>query len=380
MKADKFFALLLGTLVALSCAEAQTITINPAVTHQTMVGWEATAFSMQADPSFPLFKDTLFDQAVADFGINRVRLEIRSGSENSQSNWLLYSQGSMTSAEWRCRRYSTVNDNNDPNTINAAGFHFNELDDTVDKVVLPLKQRLAAQGEQLYINLNYVGFTGQIFAAGCPAGLTYIHDSAPAEYAEFVIATYLHLQSKYGFVPDTWEVMLEPDNNTLWNATEIGQAIVAAGARLAQNGFTPRFIAPSTTNGPLSRIWWDQIITIPGALQYISELSYHRYVQLDLSTLAEVAQRAQQSGKMSAMLEWIGADYNILHEDLKIGHNSSWSQFTLAGSSASDDGGKYYLVNLANPQSPVVSLSSRARFIRQYFKRFVMLMVVMLLL
>ena len=47
--------------------------------------------------------------------------------------------------------------------------------------MLPLRQLAQARGEPLWINLNYVAFTGQI-----GAGLEYIHDD-PDEYAEFVL-------------------------------------------------------------------------------------------------------------------------------------------------------------------------------------------------
>jgi len=102
---------------------------------------------------------------VHDAGINRLRLEIRSGAENSSDTW--------------------------------SGFHFSEMDDAIERIVNPLRAVIEADGEKLYVNVNYVAFTGQIKGAG------YIHDD-PDEYAEFILATYLHLQDKYGWVPDSW--------------------------------------------------------------------------------------------------------------------------------------------------------------------------------
>ena len=65
-----------------------------------------------------------------------------------------------------------------------------------------------------------------------------------------MLATYQHMQGKYGFVPDSWEVILGPDTgNAGWSATQVAQAIKAAGDRLAANGFTPNFTTPSTTDG-----------------------------------------------------------------------------------------------------------------------------------
>lgn len=68
-----------------------TITIDPSVSYQTMVGWEAVAQAGQiaevgtvtnrsnVNPAFPNYKNPLFDSAVNDLGLNRLRLELRSG-------------------------------------------------------------------------------------------------------------------------------------------------------------------------------------------------------------------------------------------------------------------------------------------------------------
>jgi hypothetical protein len=169
---------------------ARTISLDPSKIYQTIRGWEVVAFALDpADPAFPNFKDTLFDQAVNDLGINRVRLEIRSGVENTHDNWSDYQAGRIDYQTWRSRRYATLNDNADPQTINPAGFHFSEMDSTIERIVNPLRKLLAARGDKLIVNVNYVAFTGQITNG------VYIHNN-PAEYAEFVLATYRHLQSR----------------------------------------------------------------------------------------------------------------------------------------------------------------------------------------
>jgi len=98
-------------------------------------------------------------------------------------------------------RYTKINDNDDPRVINWAGFQFSSLDWKIENLVIPLKRLFEQRGMKLFINLCYVAFTGQIRDG------EYIHDN-PDEHAEFVLATYLHMQEKYGFVPDTWEVTL----------------------------------------------------------------------------------------------------------------------------------------------------------------------------
>jgi hypothetical protein len=196
-----------GDCILAKFAPANTITVDPRITYQTITGWEAVAFALEPDnPAFANFKDELFDLVVNDLGINRVRLEIRSGVESDNDNWSDYQAGTIDYPTWRSRRYATVNDNGDPCDIDWSGFHFSEMDHAIDNIVLPLKDLLQAEGEKLCVNVNYVAFTGQITGGGI-----YIHND-PAEYAEFVLATYQHLQQKYGWVPDLWEVILEPDN------------------------------------------------------------------------------------------------------------------------------------------------------------------------
>ena len=258
---------------------AATISLNASTTFQTMTGWEATSQAGQDFAEYPLYRNTLLDLAVNDLGINRIRLEIRSSVENSQDIWTLFNNGQISSAENRCLRYSTVNDNNDPNVINSNGFKFSSFDHTIDNVILPLKQVVEARGEKLYINVNYVAFTSQITGSGCSSSLAYHHSNAD-EYAEFVLAAYLHMQSKYGFVPDAWEVILEPDNVSQWDGSTIGNAVLKAAARLEANGFTPRFIAPSNTNMGSAISYFDAMANVLGSsnvTKYVKEFSYHRY-------------------------------------------------------------------------------------------------------
>jgi hypothetical protein len=205
------------------------------------------------------------------------------------------------------------------------------LDWHVDNAVQPMREIFAARGEKLFLNLTYVAFTGQIVDG------EYLHDD-PEEYGEFVLATYLHLQEKYGFVPDAWEVILEPDNVEQWKRDPrlIGRAIVAAARRLEENGFTPSFIAPSVTNMKNAVPYFDALASVPGALQYVRELSYHRYWG---SPLQAIADRAREAGVGTSMLEfWFGrATYEVLYEDLTVGNNIVWQgrlmheQFDLKG-------------------------------------------------
>jgi len=351
-----------GDCILAKLSPAQTITVDPATTYQTISGWEAVAYALEpANPAFANFKDTLFDQAINDLGINRVRLEIRSGIENGIDNWAAYEAGTIDYQTWRSRRYATINDNADPQTINESGFQFSQIDNTIDRIVNPLRQVAQARGEKLIVNVNYVAFTGQIKDG------EYLHDN-PAEYAEFVLATYLHLQNKYGWVPDLWEILLEPDNVSQWSGKLLGQAIVAAAERLKAAGFQPAFVAPSNTNMGNAVRYFDDMIAVPGVLPVLREFSYHRYGGVSLTNLLAIADRAKQHGLDTAMLEWWSNanGYQTLHEDLKIGNNSAWEQGVIGGALNSDM--SCYQIDDSDPAHPRVLLTDKSKFLRQYYK------------
>lgn len=348
-----------------------TITIDPSTSFQTIVGWEAVGQAGQiaeaetvtnrsnVNPAFANYKNPLFDSAVNDLGLNRIRLELRSGLENTVDYSERYINGQINFNDWKVRRYEIINDNNDPQVINPNGFKFFELDFNIENVVIPIRQRLAARGEKLYLNLNYVDFAASAFE----------HKTAPQEYAEFILATFLHMRDKYGFTPDALEMILEPDTNADWNATQIGNCLVAAGNRLRTNGFNPDFVAPSCTSMFNSLTFFDQLIQIPGVTQFISEVSYHRYAGANDNALQGFASRAAQYKIDSAHLELIGANQNDLHDDLTKANNSSWQQFALAFPlGGNDDGSAYYDVNDSNPNNPTLTMGSRTKLLRQYFK------------
>ena len=343
-----------------------TITLQPSTTYQTMLGWEATSqigqheFNANVSGSGANFKDVqaeVLNRTVNELGINRVRLEFRAGYENDADYYTQWQQGLITRQAWRNTWFNPVNDNNDPNVRNDSGFQFSELDGDIVEVVNPMRALLAANGESLYVNLTFTDF----------GGLQHFQFTNVDEYAELVLAVFQHIQSTFGWVPDAVEMILEPDNGTPYTGTRIGQGIVATQARLQAAGYSPDFVAPSTTSMLNAPGYFDEIITVPGALAALTEISYHRYSQ-SLSSLQQIAARATANNLRTAHLEHIGSGYQDLLEDITTGMNSSWAQFTIAWytSDGTDDGGKYYLIDDSNPSSLTVSMGSRTPFLRQY--------------
>ncbi len=351
------------TPTAIPTPAGNNIALYPSTVYQTMSGWEAVGEAAQLfSPAWNNYKNQLMDQAVDDLGINRVRLEIKSGIENPIDYFAQWRSGQITESQYNAKRYEIINDNTDPNVTNASGFKWSSLDSTINEVVIPMRQRLQARGETLWVNVCYVDFGSSTFE----------HKNNSAEYAEFVLAAHQHMQSTFGFVPDSWEIILEPDTTSAsWSASQTANAVKAAGDRLAANGFTPNFTAPSTTSAANAPAYIDQIASTSGAMQYVGEFSYHRYTGASNSTLAEIADRALLYSKTTGMLEWIGADYSTLHSDLKLGRDSSWEQFCLAGPTSwgpEENGDRYYVIDDTNVTSPVITMASKTKFLRQYFK------------
>ena len=351
-----------ATVVIVPPGSGPVITVVPSVALQTMWGWAATAQAGQqeCDPvAFANYRDPVYDRLVNELGINRLRVPLRSGIENPTDYFAELLAGRITRAQWRPVRYATINDNSDPTSVNPAGFHFTELDHHIDNVVTPIRNRLLARGEQLYVNLNYTNFSVQ--------GQPVLHREAPAEYAEFILAAFQHIQSRYGWTPDAVEIMLEPDN-AWWDGTEIGRVLVATGDRLAAAGFRPDFIAPSTTDMGNAITWLDDVVAIPRATQYLTDLSYHRYGGVNDANLQTIQARALAHGLRTSMLEHIGSGYQDLHKDLTLGRNSAWQQYIIAWCGTVDGGGNYYPVDVSTPAAPQIAIGSRTRFFQQYFR------------
>ena len=339
------------------------ITLEPTITYQTITGWEAVGWLAQFDDRYQIenvhkWENIVADLAVNDVGINRVRLEIWSGAENPVDYFTQYINNQISHAEWKSHWHESINDNNDPLIINSTGFQFSLLDYNIDHVILPLKTELETNGEKLYVNLNYVDFRESSFE----------HYNNPNEYAEFILAVFRHLNSKYGWVPDALEVILEPDVASGWSAVEVGNALVAAAQILKINNYTPDFIAPSNTSMSVALSYFDEMVSIPDFLDYVSELSYHRYRGVSTSTLEAIARRGNQYGVGVSMLEWWSGSNTreTLHEDLKIGNNSAWQRGVLAGISGCKT--CLYYIDTSDPDNPTVVMKEETKFMRQYFR------------
>lgn len=338
-----------------------TITVNGQQTFQTMTGWEALMEIGQAecDPrAYAAYHNEVLDRAANEVGINRIRVGLRNGFENPVDYWPQKASGQLTFDQWKTHWFQVVNDNADPFTINPAGFNWGYLDYVIEQLIIPLKQRLQARGDDLWFNLSYTG-----------ANSGQLHRDNPDEYAEFVLAAFQHIQQKYGFVPNSLELVNEP-NLQGWNAQVVGRNLAAVSARLHAAGFFPDFIGPTASGVVASTQYFDQMINMPSVAAELDEISYHRFGQTLPSDLQAIAQRGAQYHMRTAMLEHGGSGHDHLHEDLTLANVSAWQQFGLAFCGTADNGGMYFLVSGAQlgQNNPVVNTAKMTKYLRQYFR------------
>jgi subtilase family protein len=321
-----------------------TIALNANVRFQTMHRWEGVAAGGPALWAGFTAQQIAraADLAINDLNFTRARLEIVNGAEGS-------------SVSSNPARYTPVNDNNDPNVLNLSAFDFLFLDTAIDTIVRPLRQAAAAAGKTLYLDLRYVDFI---------ANTPFEHWRNPAEYGEFMLAVFTHMRDKYGFVPDSINVINEPDNSADYagQGDKIGRMIVAAATRLQAAGFrVPDFGAPSVTAmGNLPGLF-DQIATVPNALQYLTEISYHRYNSSGDPN--DIVSRALAHGKRTAMLEKWDADGNaaLLYRDLTEVRASAWEQSQFIDGAPACQFNQMMFLN-----NGVVEYCPNTRLIRQY--------------
>jgi len=339
---------------------SDTVTVDRNIKYQTMTGWEFAGYVGQDNPdyNYRAYKDLMLKTMVQQTGINRIRLEVRSGTENSNDYYKQFRAKQIPYPKWKINRYATVNDNNDSHSINWDGFNFTELDEKITQVVLPLRALLAKKGVKLYINLNYVAFTRQM------KGGDY-HHADPEEYAEFMEAVFLHIRKKFGFTPDALEIMLEPDLAAQWNGKLVGQAIVAVVKRLKKHGFDPDIIAPSCTSVKNAVRFFDEIARVEGALDRLTEISYHRY-QGSIRDIRQIADRARQYNLKASMLEWWhrGLSSKDLYLDITQGLNSAWQQSVIGTFKKNQRSGVW--LDMSNPDKPIAHLSNLTKYTRQY--------------
>jgi hypothetical protein len=338
------------------------ITLDPAIRHQKITGWEYVdgisggPNSLTYPPflqKFNRYKNSLYDQA-ADLGLNRVKFNFSGGIEGSEYDvyWAKYLAGQIVFEATYKHVTNVVSSNPDPNVLDLKGFQFASSDWQINNMILPMKQRVEAKGEKFYFIGCYNGFW-------IPTGN--LHDD-PAFYARFVLAVFEHMKQTFGFVPDIWEMMNEPENVADWQSgARIGPAMVKTAAVLAAHGYHPKFAAPSPSYLSDALPYFDKINSVSGATSLLSEFTYHYYTGWNVSRLQQIGALGLQYGFDTGMNESAGMNY--IHHDLKYANNSFWMMGGLADVNYEPNNAAYFVVDSNNNVTP----ESNTLIFRQYF-------------
>ncbi|MFN7914536.1 MAG: glycoside hydrolase family 30 beta sandwich domain-containing protein [Vicinamibacterales bacterium] len=330
-----------------------TISLNASAIEQEMGGWEVPILGTARDylGTVPVAQE-VFNQAVNDLGLTRLAISVFPGMESASGACQQhYFDGSLSEDNFvRTCAYSPTNDNDDPSVIDPNGFHWDLFDWEMDRLVLPMKRAMDARGEPFYLDTVYVDFAAASFEP----------QTNPAEYAEFVLALFQHMQAKYGFVPAGHEIINEPDLAPDWaDPAMVGRLAAATGARLRAAGFTPELIVPSTTDKGNAAPYLETIMNQPGAREYVKEIGWHCYKNSDPNSSAAIGAVALAYGVRSALTEcWTtGNTYESLHHEIKTSRNGMWSMGTIHGVHG------YYAIS-----NGTITLRDRAKYMRQYYK------------
>lgn len=347
------------------------VTIDGSTRYQTMDGfgvypryWEDDKKNDRFDRSFEPYTGVVSDYLVNELGLNAVRVEIWSGLENPHDHWIEHYEGKTTYKQYADLRYEKINDNDDPRVANPAGFQFSKFDHRMSTMVMPLVRAIEKRGEKPFLTVCYVDFKWK--AATRQGSLS--HAKNPEEFAEFVLVFFERLKEKFGLSPESFELVLEPENTESWRGEEIGRALVTVAARLKEKGFTPRFIAPSNTSMSNAIDYFDAMAKVPGALDLLDTFSYHRYHLERTAYVEEIWRRAREHGKKTAMLEKVGAGIDVLFEDLVVGHVSGWQQWAAADQLGNDNGGYYAQVDHRDEAHPRVLPAGTSLLLSQVFR------------
>lgn len=315
-----------------ACDRTATVQVDASTRFQTFDAWSATVEIGDSDMSqsrIAGFREEILDWAVDSIGITRLRLAVKSGYENRVDHAPAFLADNSRRGPWVASWFTIENDNDDPYLADPAGFQFFFIDHLMETVVLPIRDRLEARGETLYLNLNYVDFGSTPFE----------HRDAPEEFAEFMLEVVRHLDTKYGIVADGIEI-LEPDNDGEWSARHVAEGFVAVGERLEAAGYDLDFIGPSniTVAGAIDYI--EEMLTVPGLDRYLTELSYHKYRGYEPEQLQEISRIARENGLRTSMLEFMDATTADLYRDLVFGDVSVWQRFAILDYVRPDEAGR----------------------------------------
>lgn len=344
------------------CGEAQSvIRVLPSEQRQTISGWEVTPRFWEFDKGGDRYdagwldrRDDIVRGLVEEAGVNRIRIEVRSGVENPVDYWSKFTRREISYQDVKRHFYEKINDNADPNVADPRGFQWSSFDYYVESFVLPMREALRQRGQKLIVNLCYVDFRWTDLKGDLS------HAKHPDEYAELISLAVDRLADRWDIHPDFVEIILEPDNSDDWSGDAIGRALVELKQKLAANAPQVKFIAPSTAHAGNAAAYFDKLASVPGAAGLVSVLSYHRYDGDGANrALPGIVARAAKANIDMAMLEYVDASAETLFSDLTRGRATAWQLYGAADHADAVEGAKPGYLLAATSSAAPSSLTPR---------------------
>ena len=288
-----------------ACAErAVGVVLRPSTRYQTILGWGK---SMPHLPATPLLRDQVIEQAVNDFGINRLRFEGLCGNRPGRRSW-----------EW-------LNDNADPFQINWAAFNTRVFDARVAEWMVPWKRAVEARGEKfdLYVSPSF-------FRGGSSGDIPPWMLTDPEEYAEWAIAALLRLRDVHGVTADYYCICNEAGNNNAFSPQVVARCIRALMPRLRRLGFPTTVQFPESINTGTAQRYIQALRNDSDVWPWIGVISYHWY-GTKRDSLPQLRDFAWRHHLPTAQTEFMHLTIDHLYDDLVLGGTSYWEVYGLVG-------------------------------------------------
>ncbi len=294
--------------------------------YQTILGWGKTTPWLAGSA---LLREQVIEQAVNDFGINRLRFEGLCGNGVERRSW-----------EW-------LNDNDDPQRINWDAFNTARLDARARDWLVPWKQAVEARGEKfdLYVSPSFFqgGSTGDV-----PAWM--LRD--PEEYAEWAEALLLRLRNGHRIEADWYCICNEAGNNNRFSPALVARCAKALMPRLRRQGFRTMLQYPESINANVAWRYLNAVRDDQEMWKWIGLISYHWYGRDNQTAMARLHDLARQRKVPTAQTEFMNLTIDHLYDDMVVGGVSYWEVYGLVGpdyraalshvSSTSFRGGRWY--------------------------------------
>jgi hypothetical protein len=287
--------ILLGTLS--NVFSQISVVVDTTLKYQQIKGWGASLFIKDEDRC-SLTQENLMNMWFEHMGCNSFRWEI------SRKEWENFN-----------------NDNSNSDSINWSAYKTETCDRIAKNIILPMKAKVEARGEKFWIYQN-----SSFFKSGETGTIPLWMLESPAEMSEWLISDLKYIKSTHGITIDHIAVANEPDNDNVFTSNIVGKMIKTLGPAMQQAGLSTKIIFSehARTDSALSYIqrWQND----PEVMDYVTCFGNHLYFGTEKmsSKKAAIYSIAQSKNIVTAQTEYMGANFDIIYDDLVNGGNSFW--------------------------------------------------------